>query len=161
MGCPPAAIEDENRYLHPAAAGLMSGGIQDLVRADVPLVRAQADVLLPPPDLVLPLSGLQELLEAQPGLDQECIAEQMERAYGGFLWSREQRGQEHERCSNWRDDEAFMGCKLWLYEWNTPAEISICCIVPRKTGILASTYVLMDGNVVANVGGLLRRKPGR
>jgi len=82
MGCPPAAIEDENRYLYPAAAGLMSGGIRELVRADVPLMTAQADVLLPPPDLVLPVSGLPELLEAQPGLDQEYIAEQMERAYG-------------------------------------------------------------------------------
>ena len=157
-GCTPTSSQGDIQYKYPAAVGLMSSGIKDLVRADVPLTNKQASVLLPPPERTMSVSELAKFLEGQPGWDEELIADAMQRVYRGFLWSKGQRNADHTEQSTWRDDETFRGCTVWLYGWSKPDEIVLGGIPPRKTGIVSSEYILIEGEAVVDTGGLIRYK---
>jgi hypothetical protein len=160
-GCTPGSNQADNQYRFPAAAGLMASGIQDLVRANAPLTAKQARVLLPPPERTMAVSELAEFLNTQPGWDRELIADAIEGMYRGFLWSKEQRNEEHTKGASWREDRAFLGCVVWLHNWSKPDEIILGGIPPRKTGIVSSAYILIEGEEVVNAGDLLRYKEDR
>jgi hypothetical protein len=139
----------------------MGSGIPDLVRANVPLTSKQAGVLLPPPERTIAVSELAKFLEGQPGWDEELIDAEIEGVYRGFLWSKRQRDEEHAEQSAWKDDGVFLECVIWLYNWDKPVETIIGGILPRKTGVVRSTYILIESKAVVNVGTLTRYKSDR
>ena len=161
VGCTPTSSQSDIQCQFPAAAGLMSSGIQDLVRANVPLTSKQTSVLLPPPERTMSVSELAKFLEGQPGWDEELIADAMQRVYRGFIWSKGQRNANHVEHSAWQDDGVFLACTIWLYDWDKPDEIILGGIPPRKTGIVSSAYVLIDGEAAVDTGALSRNKCDR
>jgi hypothetical protein len=158
FGCPPASEQNDIQYRYPAAAGLVPGGINELVRANAPLTSKQASVLLPPPEQIMKVSKLAKFLEGQPGWNGESIADEIEGLYRGFIWSKDQRNAEHAEHSSWQDDKAFLACTIWLYDWSKPHELILGGLPPRKTGIVSSAYILIEGEMVVDAGTLIRSK---
>lgn len=160
-GCTPASSQGDIQYRYPAASGLVPDGIKELVRGNAPLTSKQAGVLLPPPERTIAVSELPRFLEGQPGWDEKCIAEEIEGVYRGFLWSKRQRDEEHAKQSAWKDDGVFLECVIWLYNWDKPDEIILGGIPPKKTGIVSSAYILIEGEAVVDAGALTRYKSDR
>ncbi|MEI7835658.1 MAG: hypothetical protein WCK05_04510 [Planctomycetota bacterium] len=128
----------------------------------MPLTERQADVLLGKPDRIVAIPDLLPILQTQPGYSPVLAEEAMDRVYRGFLWSQQQRGQLSPSAPagpmSWRKDDLFQKCRAWIYRWDSPDDIIIGGLLPEKTGIIASAYLLVCDGIVADVGSLLRSK---
>jgi hypothetical protein len=113
-------------------------------------------LLLPPPEYKVRVRDMPQFLTKDPLYNSESIDRFMRTIRGRYIHRAKAGAASQPTGASTSRPSSVSECILFLYDWEQPDPLSIGGIIPRRTGLGASHYFLIDDGTVLGYGLLTR-----